>query len=216
MESQSAGRGRGGRPWVSPAGHIYAALLLPSAPPFDGPGAALALAWFLAEALAEGGWSLLIKWPNDLILEGGKAAGILLEARRGLVVAGVGLNLGAPPPEVERGPGRPPPAALPGAPPPGELWPELVKNVSLRYNSRIAPWTMAETAAEAEKRLWRRNGLIRVLAPAADPPARSGELAGRLAGLGPEGQLLLAAGGRLSQIWSGTLIPDRDGENDDR
>jgi BirA family biotin operon repressor/biotin-[acetyl-CoA-carboxylase] ligase len=212
MESQSAGRGRGGRPWFSPAGHIYAALLLPSRPPFDGPGAALALAWFMAEALAEGGWSLAIKWPNDLLWEGGKTAGILLEARRGLVVAGVGLNLGAPPPEVERGPGQPPATALPGAPPPLDLWAELVKNISLRYNSKIVPWTMAETAAAAEKRLWQRNGLIRVLGPAAEPPAEAGELAGRLTGLGPEGQLLLDNGGRLFQVWSGTLVPDMDGK----
>ena len=207
MESQSAGRGRGGRPWISPAGHVYGALLLPPAPPFAGPGAALALAWFLAEALAEGGWDLLLKWPNDLLWEGGKTAGILLEARRGLVLAGVGLNLGEPPTGVEREPGQPPAVGLPGAPPPLELWKELVKNVSLRYNSAITPWTMAEAAAAAEKRLWRRNGLIRVRGAAAEPPAPSGELVGRLAGLGPEGQLLLDAGGRLSQVWSGTLLP---------
>jgi BirA family biotin operon repressor/biotin-[acetyl-CoA-carboxylase] ligase len=212
MESQSAGRGRGGRPWISPAGHVYAALLLPSRPPFAGPGAALALAWFLAEALAEGGWNLTIKWPNDLLWEGGKTAGVLLEARRGLVVAGVGLNLGVHPPGVERGPGQPPVTTLPGAPPPLVLWPELVKNISLRYNSKIMPWTMAETAAAAEKRLWQRNGLIRVLGPAAEPPAEAGELAGRLTGLGPEGQLLLDNGGRLFQVWSGTLVPAMDKE----
>jgi len=216
MESQSAGRGRGGRPWLSPAGHIYAALLLPGAPPFDGPGAALALAWFLAEALAEGGWDLEIKWPNDLLLEGGKTAGVLLEARRGLVVAGVGLNLGAPPRGVERWPGQPPTAALPGASPPLDLWRELVKNISLRYNSKITPWTMAETAAAAEKKLWRRNGPIRVLGPAAEPPVQAQELAGRLTGLGPLGQLLLDSGGRIFQIWSGSLLPGMDGEIDDR
>ena len=216
MESQSAGRGRGGRPWVSPAGHIYAALLLPGSPPFDGPGAALALAWFLTEALAESGWDLEIKWPNDLIWKGGKAAGVLLEARRGLVVAGVGLNLGAPPPGVERGPGQPPAAALPGAPPPLDLWPELVKNISLRYNSKITPWVMAETVVAAEKKLWRRNGSIRVLGPAAEPPADVLELPGRLTGLGPSGQLLLDNGGRLFQIWSGALVPGGDGEIDDR
>ena len=217
LESQSAGRGRGGRSWVSPAGHIYAALLLPPDPPFNGPGAALALAWFLAEALAERGWDLEIKWPNDLLWAGGKAAGILLEARRGLVVAGVGLNLGALPPEVERGPGQPPAAALPGAPLPENLWPELVKNISLRYNARIGLWTMPETAAAAGKSLWRLNGRIRVYGPAAEPLAHSRVLAGRLVGLGPEGQLLLTEGGRLSQIWSGTLAldGDNDRENDD-
>jgi len=69
---------------------------------------------------------------------------------------------------------------------------------------------MAETVAGAEKRLWRRNGLIRVLGPAADPPADLRELTGRLAGLGPEGQLILAHDGRLSQIWSGTIVPDME------
>ena len=216
MESQAAGRGRGGRPWASPAGHIYAALLLPSAPPFDGPGASLALAWFLSEVLGELGWDVEIKWPNDLLWQGGKTAGILLEARRGLVMAGVGLNLGLPPPGLERGPGQPPVTALSGAPPPLELWPELVKKISLIYNERVKPWTMAETAAEAEKKLWRRNRRIRVDAPAAEPPAASGNLAGRLAGLGPQGQLLLAEGGRLSQVWSGTLALDGENDNDDR
>jgi BirA family biotin operon repressor/biotin-[acetyl-CoA-carboxylase] ligase len=165
------------------------------------------LAWFLAEALAAGGgWDLLLKWPNDLLLDGGKTAGVLLEARRGLVVAGVGLNLGLAP-GVERGPDQPPAAALPGAPPPLELWSELVKSINLRYNGKIMPWTMAETVAAAEKRLWRRNGLIRVLAPASEPPADSAELAGRLTGLGPCGELLLNDGRRLWRIWSGTLLP---------
>ena len=210
MESQTAGRGRGGRPWISPAGHIYAALLLPSAPPFDGPGASLALAWFLAKALDERGWSLLIKWPNDLILKSGKTAGVLLEARRGLVLAGVGLNLGVPPPGVERGAGLPEVTALPGAPPPVELWPELVKSMSFRYNNKNVPWTMAETTAAAENRLWRRNEYIRVLGPVAEPPSPTRELTGRLSGLGPEGQLVLAHEGRLSHIWSGTVVPDEE------
>ena len=212
MESQSAGRGRGGRPWASPAGHLYAALSLPPGPPFDGPGAAVALAWFLAEALGELGWDLEIKWPNDLLWRGGKTAGILLEARRGLIVAGVGLNLGDPPSGLRRGDGQPPAAALPGAPPPLELWGELVKNISLRYNNRITPWTMAWVAAAAEKRLWGRGGLVRILTTVAEPAYPPKEPAGRLVGLGSEGQLLLDKGGRPGEVWSGSLV--LDGEND--
>jgi BirA family biotin operon repressor/biotin-[acetyl-CoA-carboxylase] ligase len=207
LESQTAGRGRAGRLWVSPAGHVYGALRLPPGPPFDSPGAALGLAWFLAEALGDFGWPLAIKWPNDLLYAGGKAAGILLEARRGLLLAGVGLNLQAPPPEVERRPGQPPASALPGAPPPRTLWPELVKKIILLYNGKVEPWTMAELAAAAEKRLWRFRRRIQVLRPAAEPPAAADRLTGVLAGLGPDGQLLLDdGGGGLRRIWSGTVM----------
>ena len=213
MSSQTAGRGRAGRPWLSPPGHIYAALRLPPEPPFDSPGASLALAWFLAEALADGGWTVAVKWPNDLLFQGGKAAGLLLEARRGLVLAGVGLNLNAPPAGVERAPGQPPVSALPGAPEPKFLWRELVKKIIMLYYGRVSAWTMPELAAEAEKRLWRLNRPIRVLRPAAEPPAAADHLLGRLAGLGPGGQLLLDDGIRVSHIWSGTLC--RYGEEDD-
>jgi len=125
VESQTGGRGRMGRVWQSPPGHVYGAVRLPLAPPFDGPGASLALALILAEVLRDFGWEMQIKWPNDLIYDGGKVGGLLLESReikmagrrcvfrsaeplehprgdggvkplRGLV-AGIGFNLLAPP-----------------------------------------------------------------------------------------------------------------------
>ena len=80
---QSAARGRRGRPWSMPAGNFAATLLLPvSEPPqvvaLRSFVAALALhgAFCAVTGRAEG---LALKWPNDVLLNGGKVAGILLE-----------------------------------------------------------------------------------------------------------------------------------------
>jgi BirA family biotin operon repressor/biotin-[acetyl-CoA-carboxylase] ligase len=209
MASQSAGRGRMGRLWQSPPGHVYGALRLPLAPPFDGPGAALALSLFLAGALGDFGWALSLKWPNDLIFNGGKTGGILLEARSGILLAGVGLNLLAPPEgdwRLARDPGTPPPAALPYPHGPRALWKALVKKIIMLYSCRLGFWTMAELGREAEKILWGRGEKVYVLRPAAEPPVTAERLTGRLAGLGPAGQLLVEdSGGGRRQIWSGTV-----------
>lgn len=114
-ESQTAGRGRHGRVWLSAPGHVYAAMRLPEAPPFSGSSASIATALMMAMALeaANPAISALIKWPNDLIAFGGKIGGILLENRNGSLIAGIGLNLGEPPIIADRDPQAPPPAAIP-------------------------------------------------------------------------------------------------------
>lgn len=101
--SQTAGRGQLRRPWASPPGNIYAALRLPIVSPFDGTAASPVVGFLLALALREEGWPVELKWPNDLVLNaiGGvprKLAGILLEERGGILLAGIGVNVaGAPP-----------------------------------------------------------------------------------------------------------------------
>jgi hypothetical protein len=96
--SQTKGRGRFGRPWCSPPGHVYAALRLPVAAPFDGPSASVALALLISLALEElFSLKTLIKWPNDIVMERKKVGGLLLEARRGTIIGGIGLNLISPP-----------------------------------------------------------------------------------------------------------------------
>ena len=99
-DRQTAARGRRGRPWRSPAGAFAASLV--DAPP--GRPADHALRTFVAslalrDALEELGiGDLALKWPNDLLLGGRKLAGILLEAPRpGLLIVGIGVNLGVPP-----------------------------------------------------------------------------------------------------------------------
>lgn len=100
-EQQTAGRGRRGRPWVSPFGcNIYCSVLWE----FDGGAAALeglslAVGVAVAEALvAIGVPDVGLKWPNDVVWSGRKLAGILLEmvgdaAGRCQVVVGIGLNV---------------------------------------------------------------------------------------------------------------------------
>lgn len=97
---QTIGRGRRGRVWSMPQGNFAASLVWrPDADP-----AAMALRSFSAslalhDALtALGVAGLSLKWPNDVLLDGGKLAGILLESPSpGLLILGIGINLIAVP-----------------------------------------------------------------------------------------------------------------------
>lgn len=109
-DRQSAGRGRLGRQWVSPAGQGLwcSTLLRPRLKPQEAPFVTFCAAMALAEAI-DGlcGVHARIKWPNDVVIHGKKCCGILLEMaadpdRLEYVVAGTGVNLqpGAYPPEL--------------------------------------------------------------------------------------------------------------------
>ncbi len=99
---QTAGRGRRGRQWVSEAGNLYASLLLnnPSSPeraPELSFVAALAATDAILEAAPQLAARLSLKWPNDLLLDRAKVAGILVEgesmsSRTFAVVIGIGVN----------------------------------------------------------------------------------------------------------------------------
>jgi len=100
-EMQKAGKGRRGRQWVSPANrNLYMSVLLrPPFPPSDAAMVTLMAGVVLCEALQEV-FPLRpeIKWPNDVLLEGSKAAGILAEMeaeQEGIhfLVLGIGVNL---------------------------------------------------------------------------------------------------------------------------
>ncbi len=99
-DAQTAGRGRMGRRWVSPAGkNLYVSLLLrPSVPTVDAPRLALVAGVALADAVEAAGVPAALKWPNDLYCDGRKAAGILAEMASDAdgvrhVVIGVGINV---------------------------------------------------------------------------------------------------------------------------
>jgi BirA family transcriptional regulator, biotin operon repressor / biotin---[acetyl-CoA-carboxylase] ligase len=86
---QSAGRGRQGRSWSAPPGRALLLSLVLREPPTLLP---LAAALAVAEVV---GPAALIKWPNDVLLDGRKVAGILAEGRpyEGWAVLGIGLNV---------------------------------------------------------------------------------------------------------------------------
>lgn len=100
-DRQTAGRGRRGRSWTSPAGNLYASILLrPQRPVSEAAAlgfAAVTAIGDVAEALLPPGARVEHKWPNDLLIAGAKASGILLEAQPGFVVLGIGVNIASHP-----------------------------------------------------------------------------------------------------------------------
>ena len=103
-ESQSAGKGRMGRQWQSPAGaNLYASIILrPSISAASAPQIPLLAGVAGANALARAtGLDARLKWPNDIFVHGKKVAGILSEMeaeglRTRFIILGVGVNVNWP------------------------------------------------------------------------------------------------------------------------
>lgn len=98
-ETQTGGKGRSGRTWVSPPGNLYASTVINLAAN-DPPPQTLALAMGLAvhehvtgSLMINDHRKVLIKWPNDVLVRGAKVAGILLERSGNAIVVGIGINL---------------------------------------------------------------------------------------------------------------------------
>jgi BirA family biotin operon repressor/biotin-[acetyl-CoA-carboxylase] ligase len=98
-EQQTAGRGRAGRSWLDAPGDSLSFSL---AWHFGGQlpqicGLSLAVGVLIAETLRAGGWEVGLKWPNDLLLDGRKLGGILIDtvsARPGTwAIIGIGINV---------------------------------------------------------------------------------------------------------------------------
>ncbi|GGE03975.1 BirA family transcriptional regulator, biotin operon repressor / biotin-[acetyl-CoA-carboxylase] ligase [Gemmobacter megaterium] len=167
---QTGGRGRRARPWVSPRGNFHATLLMR---PAGGAGQAALRSFMAALALHEALAGLTgtpqafrLKWPNDVLLNGGKVSGILLEslgAQGGVdhLAIGIGVNLiAAPAPtEVEAG------AVLP-------------VSVLAETGMRIAPETLLTSIAASFARLesvLEAEGFAPIRALWLDHAARLGE-----------------------------------------
>jgi BirA family biotin operon repressor/biotin-[acetyl-CoA-carboxylase] ligase len=102
-ERQTGGKGRQGRAWQSPPGNLHASTLvrlLPGDPP--APTLALVAAVALHEAVQRHAPAARIKWPNDLLVDGAKLAGILLERQGDAVILGFGVNLAHRPEGLDR------------------------------------------------------------------------------------------------------------------
>jgi BirA family biotin operon repressor/biotin-[acetyl-CoA-carboxylase] ligase len=92
---QTAGRGRQGRAWHAPAGRALLASLIVREPPRLLSLAAGVAVAAVAERLDRAGRPAAVKWPNDVLLEGRKVAGVLVEGRpqENWAVLGIGLNV---------------------------------------------------------------------------------------------------------------------------
>lgn len=156
--TQTAARGRRGRAWSMPRGNFAATLILPTQ---DAPDRmalrsfVAALALFDACTAATGRTAgFALKWPNDVLLNGGKLAGILLESLndkgRTAASVGIGVNLAsAPDPsEVETRALRPVALTEAGAQPTPEDFLDLLAAAFARYETQFATYGFAPVRTE--------------------------------------------------------------------
>lgn len=192
-KSQTAGRGRQGREWQSPEGNLYCSIVVrPEVPAAD----AAQLSFVTALALGQAVSGLLpddvemrYKWPNDLLLDGRKAAGILLESSGGAagkldwLVIGAGLNVEECPDVTDGYPAT----SLREA----GVRPVALDDILARYIGGFAHW----------RARWQNEGLAAIREAWLERAARLGEditvrlpgdqLQGRFTGLDEGGALLL-------------------------
>jgi len=202
---QTKGRGSHGRFWDSPAGNLYLSVLLrPTGRTRDGGLwsllAAVALADTVEPLLPEPG-ALRLKWPNDLLLDGIKLAGILLDStadpqgRFTSLVIGFGLNLATAPMLTGRlaacvadvGP----------APRPETIAPKLLERLDHWRN------VQAEEGFGAIRSAWMSRAQ-RIGAPMTIHQGTR-DLGGRFAGLGEDGSLLLDTDGHRHAFAAGEV-----------
>lgn len=108
--SQTAGRGRHGREWVSPVGNLYASIVLhPRVEPERLSEMAFVAALAVRDTilpLVPAEASVALKWPNDVLIDGRKISGILIEAEklpgeaRTALIVGIGVNIVSAPRET--------------------------------------------------------------------------------------------------------------------
>jgi BirA family transcriptional regulator, biotin operon repressor / biotin---[acetyl-CoA-carboxylase] ligase len=203
---QTSGRGSRGRTWHTPQGNLAISVLLrPHEPARAAAQWSLLAAVALAEALSPSipdATALLLKWPNDVLLDGRKVAGILLdsaadtEGALAWIVIGIGANL-ATAPELAASRAAciadvaPPPAAEP------------VANALLERLDHWRGIRLAHGFAPVRAAWLRRAGRI-----GAPTTLRLGgrEISGQFAGLADDGSLLLQKNGRIEAFSAGEIM----------
>jgi BirA family biotin operon repressor/biotin-[acetyl-CoA-carboxylase] ligase len=198
---QTAGVGRRGRAWDGGEGNLTATLLLA----LDKPAAEMAQLAFVAGLAA---WSAIaayvpaetvtLKWPNDVLVEGRKACGMLIESGGAWAAVGIGINLASHPEGLER------PAtsiAQPGVRPPSAD--EALAVLSQAFDEQLALWLERGFAPIREAWLERAGGMG---GPCTARLERE-SVTGIAEGLDADGALLLRLpGGELRRITAGDVF----------
>jgi len=199
-DEQTAGRGRRGRRWLAPPGGSLLASFVtrPDVPPPDLPLLPLVAGLALAEAVERvvPAARARLKWPNDLLLAGCKAAGVLVEVVPGAAVVGIGVNVdwGAD------GPGPPATSlALTAGSPVDRA--AVLTALAERFAARYREWCAAPRAFLPAYR--DRSATVgRTVRVNLD----RGALVGTATGVGSDGALALRTGdGRLHAIVAGDV-----------
>ena len=196
---QTAGRGSRGREWLSQSGNLFLSMLLrPSDPAHEAGLWALLAGVAVAQALDRP--DIALKWPNDILRNGKKLGGILIETRVGAegrldwLVIGIGLNLRTAP-IIE---GRDIAALL------------QTTDVELLGGAVLARITALRDLRKSQG--WgpiRAAWLAHALPPGNAMTLRQQDrlIAGRFAGLGEDGSLLLDTDGRVQAFSTGEIWP---------
>ena len=187
-EEQTAGRGRLGRDWVSEPGNLYATLLFPLAIGAEASGqlsfvAALAAHDVCSQFVKDG--MVSIKWPNDILIGGAKACGILCEVvstQPTVVALGCGLNVAHAPSDTPY-----PVTALArhGAAP---HLPEVFRALAKQLDNRLRQWD-GSRGFSATKADWQARAIG--LGSQASIISSGNDRTGRFVGLADDGALLL-------------------------
>jgi BirA family transcriptional regulator, biotin operon repressor / biotin---[acetyl-CoA-carboxylase] ligase len=208
--SQTGGRGRMDRAWVSPPGNLYASLLLSDPSPFEhAPELAFVAAVALRDAIIAEvpvlAARLRFKWPNDLLLAGEKCAGILIEGETApdksvSVVIGIGANCVSHPPTVPERPATDMKAHGAAITPQ-----QLLRRLSATMCQRLGQWDRGRNFAEI-----RADWLAAAGGVGAAIVVRNGgtEKHGRFAGLDRSGRLILEyPDGGVEYVSAGDVFP---------
>lgn len=204
---QTAGRGRRGRAWASLEGNLFATYLFATTRP---PAEIALLGFATGVAIAEtieaiiGAGRVTLKWPNDVFIDGAKAAGIMLDsgAMSGAAWAALafGVNLAAAPGALDQ-----PTISLRDVLPPDALAPEpLAFLAQLRPHLEAWDARMSREGFEPLRRAW----LARAHALGANVRVVQGDttLEGRVAGLSPRGELELDTATGVRLIAAGDVL----------
>jgi len=203
--SQWSGRGQLRRGWDSPPGNLYASLILPPVPKELDTLLPLILGYCVTGYLRWKKLPVCIKWPNDLILDGVKIGGMLVEERRGISVAGIGINLMSSPPNELLRDGHAVPAGNLRAQgfeaTPLGLWRDLVNFTKMCYETSLAQGTPESVASLVEPLLCWLGQEVSIREGAESP------WSGRILGLARDGALRVAPAGGAGErlLTSGSI-----------
>jgi len=207
---QSAGRGRHGRTWVSHAGNLHASLLLyPACDLSHIPELSFVAA--LAVAKTVGHFTdhakITCKWPNDVLVDGAKIAGILLESespgqpQKPYVIIGIGLNIAVYPELADY------PATCLADHTKAVGVTAVFEVLAAKLAEAVTRWGVDGFGPVRVEWLNMAEGIGKRIAIASGTETRSGTFIG----LGKNGALLLEdEGGGLREIVSGSILKDSD------
>lgn len=205
---QWQGKGQLGRDWISPPGNLYAALRLPKAPPDYAGMMSLVTGYAVVRVLQKLGIPGKLKWPNDILWEGKKMGGILIQNRSDVSVAGVGLNLtSAPPPASLRAAHAIAATSLDKmghAALPLSLWEQVVDRGRVIMDEMLA-LSPVSAIERIQAQMAFMGQEVRV-----DDHTGNAAYHATLMGLSQDGSLELRTGDKIETIRSGSIVPLTD------